>query len=492
MSEGVPAFADFELVLPNKLNAVFVKGRARTLWLNLVQRRSTLRADHKVLSGPSLQDALDPLGDQAYTFTAARCQNDVAAPRSTYGIAPRKSRLWFKRSRNWTDYTDTVLTLLRALDQSTTEESAPLPVLSIPVHGITPQQLGDAYEISLVPPEVANPAEDGGDAVEDADDFPDFEFDVINGNPPALRARALQEGGAVAGEYTLSMHMNVDGRVSWNIDPVGNGGPPDVLASLRALSSRLNVSFDAGYAISEGVVHSARYRDVAFDGFKWETFQNADISKEKPVPLNAQNIGAQDSLFCWLKDRWLNGSLAWLPTGGWLASNDGSLEVADFIHLDQGNVPTLTLVHVKGAKKTAANRGLAVGPYELVVSQAVKNLRHIDPQLATAEFVNRVGRQIQNAVWQAGIQRPRRQMLNAIQQHGANMARRVVVVQPHTRRQAHVQGLNAPDGTRERHLVRQLHTLLLGAQQNCAAVGATFVVVGEDAYPRGDGAAVDE
>ena len=73
MVEGNPAFDDFSLVSPTNLNAVFVKGRARALWLSSVQRRSTLRADHKVLSGMSLEDALDPLGDQAYIFTAARC-----------------------------------------------------------------------------------------------------------------------------------------------------------------------------------------------------------------------------------------------------------------------------------------------------------------------------------------------------------------------------------------------------------------------------------
>jgi len=87
--------------------------------------------------------------------------------------------------------------------------------------------------------------------------------------------------------------------------------------------------------------------------------------------------------------------LNWLPAGGWLASNDGALEVADFIHLSDGGLPTLTPVHAKAAANNAANRALAVSPYELVVSQAIKNLRHADPILAADEFMNRLGRQIQ-------------------------------------------------------------------------------------------------
>jgi hypothetical protein len=54
--EETQPFEQCELVNPNKLNAVFVNGRARTLWLNNVQRRSALKADHKVLSGTVLQE----------------------------------------------------------------------------------------------------------------------------------------------------------------------------------------------------------------------------------------------------------------------------------------------------------------------------------------------------------------------------------------------------------------------------------------------------
>lgn len=190
MAEQAESLEDFERIPTNKLNAVFVKGRARTLWLNNVQGRTSLKADNQVLSGINLEDALDPLGDQSYAFSAARCQNDVAAANATYGVAPGRSRLWFKPSKNWDEYTATVLTLLQALNDSNEETAAPLPVLSVPIAGpFDVQQLGDAYDIGILPPELTNPAEEAEVDADDIEATPEFTFEVVNGAVPVLVIR---------------------------------------------------------------------------------------------------------------------------------------------------------------------------------------------------------------------------------------------------------------------------------------------------------------
>jgi hypothetical protein len=287
------------------------------------------------------------------------------------------------------------------------------------------------------------------------------------------------EAGETLGEYHFELQIDASANVSWSIEPLATG-TAQTAAVLNKFAQRINASFDGGFSVSSGRIHSSQYRDLPFAGFTWATFGQTNIRKEKPSPLSHNTIGAQDSLFCWIRTQWPLGTLNWLPAGGWLASNDGALEVADFIHLSDGGLPTLTLVHVKAAAKSAANRPLAVSPYEVVVSQAVKNLRHADPVLAAEEFMNRLGRQIQNAVWHNGVQATRQAMLTALQIHGANLRRKVVIVQPHARRQAFQDALNAASDSRARHIVRQLSTLLLGAQQGCAAVGADFLVVGHD------------
>lgn len=481
MAEEAEAFEEFERIPTNKLNAVFVKGRARTLWLNNVQGRTSLKADNKVLSGLDLEDALDPLGDQSYAFSAARCQNDVAEINSTYGIAPGRSRLWFKPSKTWNQYTETVTLLLQALNDSTDETAAPLPVLSVPIDGafdIT--ALGVAYDVGILPPEVTNPAEAAEVDLGDADAAPEVLFTVVAGTAPAIVVAASYEDGTSLGEYRLTMQIGSDARVSWLIDRMATG-TAETTALLHRISHRLNVSFDGGFSVSSERIHRSQYRDLPFSGFVWTGFGETNLRKEKPSPLSPATIGAQDSLFCWVKTQWLLGALSWLPAGGWLASNDGSLEVADFIHLSDDALPRLTLVHVKGAGRDELNRQLAVSPYELVVSQAVKNVRHADPILAADEFMNRLGRQIQNAVWYDGMLCPRQEMLTAIGAHGANLGRRVVIVQPHARRQAYEESLAANTTSRARHIGRQLSALLLGAQQSCMSVGAEFRVVAHDA-----------
>ena len=61
-----------KLLEPDLLNAAFVKGKTRTVWLSGTHARVSVKADSKILSGLDLRDALDPLGDQTYYFTAAR------------------------------------------------------------------------------------------------------------------------------------------------------------------------------------------------------------------------------------------------------------------------------------------------------------------------------------------------------------------------------------------------------------------------------------
>jgi hypothetical protein len=347
IAEEAEAFEDFELIPTNKLNAVFVKGRARTLWLNNVQGRSSLKADNKVLSGIDLEDTLDPLADQSYAFSAARCQNDVAENDSTYGIAPGRSRLWFKPSKNWDGYTTTVTTLLQALDESTEEEAAPLPVLSVPIAGaFDVHQLGEAYDLSLLPSEVTNPAEDDDADVADIEVLPELGFEVLDGAVPTIRVAVVSESGEDLGQYRLELTLDGAANVSWSVEPLATG-TAETAALLNRFTHRINASCDGGFSISAGRIHSSQYRDLPFSGFVWTTFGHTNIRREKPTPLAPNIIGTQDSLFCWIRTQWSLGTLDWLPQNGWLASNDGSLEVADFIHLSEGLSPTITLVHVK-------------------------------------------------------------------------------------------------------------------------------------------------
>ena len=59
----------------------------------------------------------------------------------------------------------------------------------------------------------------------------------------------------------------------------------------------------------------------------------------------------------------------------WLACDDGAMEIADFILFEAGPPGLIEVIHVKGAHSSSPNRGISVSAYEVVVGQAVKNLR---------------------------------------------------------------------------------------------------------------------
>src|SRR5690606_13184391 len=104
-----------------------------------------------------------------------------------------------------------------------------------------------------------------------------------------------------------------------------------------------------------------------------------------------------NSLFGYMVKRW--GIVEGQPgPSGWLACDDGSMESADFIHLD-GEGRTLSLIHVKGSGTASATRGISVTDYEIVVGQAIKNLRHLDRGLLIEKLEAGTDHQIATATW---------------------------------------------------------------------------------------------
>jgi hypothetical protein len=109
-------------------------------------------------------------------------------------------------------------------------------------------------------------------------------------------------------------------------------------------------------------------------------------------------VNTDDSLF--------GAEFSQLSGSGWLASDDGSMEIAGFIHFADNDL--VTLVHVEGAKLSKAAklndpaRQVSASKYEIVVGQAVKNLRHLDRTSLAEELTRNQGNKIESAVWQAG------------------------------------------------------------------------------------------
>jgi hypothetical protein len=252
----------------------------------------------------------------------------------------------------------------------------------------------------------------------------------------------------------------------------------------------IRVCYESGHTLADGTIFAVRHLRQPSFKFRWATFTDYEVNKEKfwsgPFPDNALDlIGTQGSLFCWVRNEWPLPSPPYSATPGWLACDDGSMEIADFIHLDVGGpVPVLTLIHVKGAKSDSPARRISLSSFRGVTGQAVKNARFLDRLHLDVGLGAGLDKQIGGLVWFDGQASKREEMLNAIAQIGLSYRRMVVILQPQVTksrldllRKALREG-KAYDDTRP---VRQLDILLLGAQASCRSIGAEMWVVADKA-----------
>lgn len=98
------------------------------------------------------------------------------------------------------------------------------------------------------------------------------------------------------------------------------------------------------------------------------------------------------------------------------------------------DVGSRQVVGAKGAGSDSAGRELAVVPYRTVSAQAVENLRHLDAKLAVGTMGGAgIPQGLSLHAWQEG-QPVAREAIARLDALGANFRRRVVILQPHVRR----------------------------------------------------------
>lgn len=161
---------------------------------------------------------------------------------------------------------------------------------------------------------------------------------------------------------------------------------------------------------------------------------------------------------------------------GWLACDDGAGEKADFIHFDEHS-RTLSLIHIKASDSESAQRSVAVARYEVVVSQAIKNLRFLDRDNLRAGLLARANGNTLSMSWCSGNPCATADFIAALERIDARCERRVVILQPHLRSEVFHRATANPDSQDGRRL-RQLNTLLVGAESSCRALGAKLTVIG--------------
>jgi hypothetical protein len=470
------------------MNAAYVRGQTVTLWMSGTHRRVATKVDSKVISGTDLQYALDPLGDQSYFFTAARSRPAGGKIEGAIGSSPRKSRIWLGPSADWDDFSKDVGQLFEMLVSVTAPVANPLPILAEPL--TDPAALPavqDAYDIALIPPELIDPSDASPATHELRGRLEQVTLQAQAPNGANLSVRAEHPVGTQIGSLDLTFSITSEGKATWVAGNEGDAGTEpdlfgDVVDALQHRRSWLKVWYDSGHTLADEQFWEGRFRDQPFLEFHWENFAGFDVSKEKPVPhATVGTIGTQNSLFCWVKNRWVVPGSG-IPIGhGWLACDDGSMEKADFLHIDTVNgIPTLSLIHVKGSGSREVGRGISVSDYEIVTGQAVKNLRWADQAVLAGDLAGKLAGRISDRVWHDSAPAAAPGFLDAVAALGANYNRNVVILQPRVRRTVVDAARVAAAGAAYKRL-QQLDILLLAARASVISLNAKLYVIGEDA-----------
>jgi hypothetical protein len=481
----------------SEINKAFVESRVRTLWLSGAHRRTAIKPDSKILSGLELETALDPLGDQSYYFSSVRSTMSLSETlgSSVVGANPVNSRVWVGPTRSWDEFATQLNLLLdraasRIGDGSISDK--PLPILSSATTDIS--AVRDPYDIALIVPEEINDgaADGNGDQrwLQQFGDAARFELKAQNGSPnfSATVFWGDNELGEIRYEFEeASAGVRLKATKVDGFDE--DGGGAEVLQLCRS-PEYLTIYFDTGHTYSRGHFYETRFRDARFGDWRWVRMDLDDTIFKQEKPLDGkrfavENTGNPDdkSLFGLVARHWPNLEDRGAQTG-WLVCDDGAMESADFIHVDNtASPPTLTLIHVKGSGSDNVNRGLSVSDYEVVVGQAVKNLRHIDRELLKEKLQANTDGVLKDAVWHNGVRQQNRDgVLAMLDGLGSNLRKSVAVFQPRVQRSVYNKirtKMDQHENSSQVRRMQQLDALLLGARADCFSIGADFYVISD-------------
>lgn len=466
------------------LEATFMVGAAKGLWLTQVQRPSRLRPTSKATVGVDLGEGLDPLEDSNYAMGSARCEMpedpEIVFLKGAVGVTVRHSQLWFKDSPDCRTYFLTVsevLQLVSAMRKTEVVGTDQFRYLAQEVKDLG--RVSGAFEISPVDPDSFPTGSAGGEERREAATL--LQDAVLKVKAGSRKDRFLLDvglAGTIGGTLAVNLRPISDG---FTLDIGFDRGSGDPLQPARAVRDALeqgdlvDIYYESGHKYSGGKLWRQNFAPMPFPGWDWANFDGIDIEREKPADQTApQDIhdaigrGDDNSLFAWVAQTY---------NGGWLICDDGSGEAADFVHLSNEDV--LSVIHVKGASSSLSTRTVSVSNYEVVASQASKNLLYVDRERLMARLEKTTLQR--PASWTQGERADSRaeflEMLGASKASGAT---EIVIVQPHLTEPVYQRLAREENGSIEKLdqlRLRLLEKLLHVTRASCVRYGLELRVI---------------
>lgn len=473
-------------VSPVVLECTFLMGRAKGLWLQSATGRNMRQPDAKTSVGMDLRETLSVFADSSYSLGSARCElpedADLLLLKGAIGATIRSSQLWLKPMQDISEFIGAVCEVFDVIESVAADEDKlveAFPQLAREVTDLS--EVFGAYDVAAIDIDHMPPFEVGGDDTQEAAEvLRNATIDVISGSATARFKLDVGLGGVVGGRIAVSPKRTTHG---FELD-FGFSGEPSRLDIVRpvldALSATdlLTVYYESGHVYSRGRISKKNATIFPFDNWRFQSFDGFDVKLEKPFGRESsfeihQSIGQDGdvSLFGWVLENY---------SDGWLVCDDGSGESADFLQID--SMGTLRIIHVKGADSKSVKRRVSAAAYEVVASQASKNLVFMDKERMVAHLQKTDAPF--KASWIDGKKTVGRvEFVDMLRARKETDAREVVIVQPHLREAMHVQ-LRATDPAEKpsQDLLRlqRLETLLNSTRSSIVNSNAELWVVGSN------------
>lgn len=411
-----------ETVLEN----VFLRSaQLRTLWLAGIHRRSPFKADSKVLTGPQLQTALNPLDDRTFRPSSGRADTGLpgASGVARVGVSPKRSYTWIGPTTDLQGFVSRFEALVGHIGTRRTQTFSPLPILAQAVsQAPTTGVVFGAFDFAFIAPETAAGLDSVMAALLEA-----FETCVnisTTGNATDqnfilhIHDRDHANPSSTHQEWEVEVTISLaDAKATATLNSNSHGWPRwEEFNELLHDSSMWSIWYESGHCLGSGEWNMLDARSSSYEGeITPVNFAagNWRIEDEKPLTPNGgravvwAQIGADSSLFSW----WIrDGMSVCFPqfdnstdpnSFAYAICDDGANELADFIVLarhqcfaTQTNPShfAFVMVHIKASSSSKPNRAMAPKQYEEVLGQATKNLGRVQFPDTTDYLLGRLSR----------------------------------------------------------------------------------------------------
>lgn len=431
----------FRFVPQEVLNRAF-DGDGKMVWTRGTHRRRTTKADTKALGGIRIQEALETIEDGSYALTAAmvahRPTDDKAVLRGNITFSLTKSGVSWKQTPSLLTFLAVAQEVLDIIEKAhVAEDTGPLfPQLAVRETDLS--RVRGAFHVS-----VANPEQLRGEPGTDDDQIARAELlqdALIEVRGEANSAKAILTVGSDGAEVGM-LTLRPDETSSGFTLAIGVLGEPWDGQRLREIKEAiqdgdlLTIYYESGHTFSGRSICRRNLVNTPFPNLTFRDFGPFNITQEKPKPKPGRclhdsiALDGDQSLFAWVVHNYGQD---------WLLCNDGSGEVADFLHLtDDG---TLTAIHVKRATSNSPARRIAVTSFEQVVSQAEKNIGTLDNDL----LIDHLSR-TNSTAWHEGRRIDRTAFIEQLPTRVASDRTKVLIIQPHLLKAVHDQARAAID-----------------------------------------------